>query len=133
RRIESSGARLALASAVLAIVAAFWLTSEVLLERLDRSGLDAPARVQAFELGWPTALAQFACVAWLALVCLAGLRRRGRDWAYPATGFAATVLVAVHSTVDFSLQIPAVALLYSTILGVGVAQSYSSRRLESDS
>jgi hypothetical protein len=39
----------------------------------------------------------------------------------------ATVLVALHSLVDFSLQIQAIALSYAMLLGVGVAQSESSR------
>ena len=37
---------------------------------------------------------------------------------------AATALVALHSLVDFSLQIPAVAIMYATILGIGYAQAF---------
>ena len=81
-----------------------------------------------FELGWPAALALFACLAWLAMICLRGLRERGRDWIYPATGLAATALVAVHSLVDFSLQMPATAVAYALVMGAACAQSYSSRR-----
>jgi len=51
---------------------------------------------------------------------------RRRDWLYPAIGVAATILVAIHSFVDFSLQIPAVAFVYATIMGVAVAQAFSS-------
>ena len=39
---------------------------------------------------------------------------------------AASVLVGVHAMVDFSLQLPAVALLYALIMGVACAQSWSS-------
>jgi len=68
----------------------------------------------------------------LLLVILAPLplgsnRDRGRDWVYPATGVAATLLVGIHSFFDFSLQMPAVAITYACILGVACAQSYSSR------
>jgi hypothetical protein len=80
-----------------------------------------------FELGWPIAVILFLCVAWLTRRCFSGARNRGRDWVYPATGVAATVLVAIHSIVDFSLQIPGIAITYACILGVACAQSYSSR------
>jgi O-antigen ligase len=80
-----------------------------------------------FELGIPAALALFAAIGGLALTCLKGVRRRHRDWAYPALGVAASVLTGVHALFDFSLQIPAVAILYACILGIGCAQSSSSR------
>ena len=80
-----------------------------------------------FELGWPAAVVLFLCVAWMTLLCVSGSRNRGRDWVYPATGVAATVLVAIHSFFDFSLQMPGIAINYACILGVACAQSYSSR------
>jgi hypothetical protein len=40
---------------------------------------------------------------------------------------SATVIVALHSFVDFSMQIQAVALTWTALLGAGVAQSWSSR------
>ena len=63
----------------------------------------------------------------MTLLCVSGARNRGRDWVYPATGVAATVLVAIHSFFDFSLQMPGIAINYACILGVACAQSYSSR------
>jgi O-antigen ligase len=80
-----------------------------------------------FELGWPAALALFAGVAWIGLLCFRGVRHRRRDWVYPATGLAATVLVATHALVDFSLQIPATALTFSALSGAACAQAFSSR------
>jgi hypothetical protein len=80
----------------------------------------------AFELGLPAALVLYLSLAGLALICLRGVNRRHRDWVFPATGVAASVLVGVHATVDFSLQIPAVAILCACIMGVACAQSYSS-------
>jgi len=90
--------------------------------------LDNPPRVSlsVFELGVPAALALFLALGGLAVTCWRGVARRHRDWVFPATGAAASVLVGLHATVDFSLQLPAVAILYATIMGVGVAQSYSS-------
>ena len=80
------------------------------------------------ELGLPAALALFGVLFCLAVVCVIGIRRRRRDAVYPCVGLAATVLVAVHSIVDFSLQIPAVAATYAFIMGIACAQCWSSRR-----
>jgi O-antigen ligase len=167
-------------SRVLVIVAlvvtgiAFYLTSELLLDRINRTDITTEERIavfanvnraigdnpalgfgygtfadsfrlydqnetavhydrahntwleNAFELGLPAALALYLALIGLALTCLRGLRRRHRDWVFPATGVAASVLVGLHATVDFSLQLPAVAMLYATIMGVAVAQSTSS-------
>jgi O-antigen ligase len=79
------------------------------------------------ELGVPAALLLFATVAYLAGRCVLGVFRRRRDVIYPCAGAAATALIGVHSIFDFSMQIPAVAVTYAVILGVGVAQSVNSR------
>ena len=78
----------------------------------------------ALELGVPAALALFGAVGACAGYCWRGLRRRRRERIYPAIGVAATALVAAHSMVDFSLQIPAVAVAYAFLLGLGCAQSF---------
>jgi len=172
---HSAKSKAVLGGAVLVAVLAFVLTSEVLLDRIDRLTVDGNARIEVYgmtadaiddnpvlgfgygtftdsfrlyrddrlgahfdkthntyleniiELGWPVAGGLFLCIGWLTLLCLKGAWNRGRDWVYPATGVAATVLVAVHSFFDFSLQMPGVAITYACILGVGCAQSYSSR------
>jgi hypothetical protein len=60
----------------------------------------------------------------LFLRCLTSVRVRRRDGICPSIEVGATVLVAVHSSVDFSLQIPAVAAAtYALMMGVAVAQS----------
>ncbi len=82
----------------------------------------------ALELGVPAALALFAAVGVCAGTCWRGLRRRRRARIYPALGVAATALVAAHSMVDFSLQIPAVAVAYAFVLGLGCAQSFPTAR-----
>jgi O-antigen ligase len=82
----------------------------------------------ALDLGIPAALAFFTALALLAGQCVLGVFRRRRDAIYPGVALAATVLVGVHAVVDFSLQIPAVAVTYAVILGIGVAQSVSTAR-----
>jgi O-antigen ligase len=174
RRFRNRRSLYAIALAIAAAGIVFFITSEVLLKRIDHTRLDENSRLiayqvitastrdnpilgfgygtfadsfrlyrtdtinayldrahntyleNAFELGWPAALLLFAVIATLFLTCIQGLRRRGRDWIYPATGIAATVLVAIHSYFDFSLQMPAVAMTYACILGVACAQAHSS-------
>lgn len=81
----------------------------------------------ALELGVPTASALVLSVGSLVLLCLLGVRRRRRGAIYPATAVGAGVLLAFHSTIDFSLQMPAIAASFAFILGLGCAQSWSSR------
>ena len=82
----------------------------------------------ALELGLPAALALNLAILWLAAICFRGVRERRRDRAYPALGVAATLLVGLHALVDFSLQIPAVAVLYAFMMGLAIAQSAPSRK-----
>jgi O-antigen ligase len=77
----------------------------------------------AAGLGLPAAVAWWCAMAWLFVVCIRGVRIRRRNRLYPLIAVGATTLIAVHSSVDFSLQMPAVALLYAMILGLGVAQA----------
>lgn len=65
----------------------------------------------------------------LALVvrCVLASARRNRDATAPLCAAAASVVVALHSFADFSLQIQAVALTWVALLGAGVSQSWSSR------
>jgi O-antigen ligase len=80
------------------------------------------------ELGIPVALAFYATLALLIGQCAVGVFRRRRDMIYPAIAVSASTLVGVHALVDFSLQIPAVAVLYAALLGMGLAQSASTAR-----
>jgi O-antigen ligase len=56
-------------------------------------------------IGLPAALAWFGAIAWLVARCIKGVRIRQRNQQYCIVALAASVLVAVHSSVDFSLQI----------------------------
>lgn len=68
-----------------------------------------------------------ASVALLVLRCVTGSQRRQSNMMVPRVAASAACLVGIHSLVDFSLQIQAVALTFAAILGAGVAQSESSR------
>ena len=81
----------------------------------------------AAGLGLPAAIAWW--VAWLLLVfdCARGISRRRRNRQFVILAVGASALVAVHSAFDFSLQIPAVAFLYATLMGIGLAQARSTQ------
>jgi O-antigen ligase len=58
-------------------------------------------------------------------VCLIGaLRRRQRQLA--ALAFSTTAVAILHSTIDFSLQMPAIGFIVSALLGLGWAHAFSS-------
>ena len=75
------------------------------------------------ELGWPAAVALYSGLALLVIRCLQGRSPQGRSALYPAVLAACSVLVAVHSLIDFSLEMPANAATYALLLGVGCAQA----------
>lgn len=77
----------------------------------------------AVELGIPAAAALHAAGLILFAQVLVGTFRRRRGQIYPLVAACACVLVGLHALVDFSLQIPAVAVTFAALLGVGVTQS----------
>ena len=78
-------------------------------------------------LGIPIAALFFAMLLILVVrVGRAALTRRSSATA-ALVAVSATVIVALHSFVDFSMQIQAVALTWTALLAAGVAQSWSSR------
>ena len=81
----------------------------------------------AAGIGLPAALLWWAAMAWAVGLCVQAVFVRRHDRVYPLIALGATALVGFHSIFDFSLQIPAIALMYAVILGLGVAQSFSSR------
>lgn len=83
------------------------------------------------ELGVPAALVMFASMAWIIILCVRGYFLRHRDRNYPLIAIGCAVVATVHSTLDFSLQIPAVAMAFAIVLGVGFAQSFSTERSHS--
>jgi O-antigen ligase len=87
----------------------------------------------ALELGVPAAALLTLSGVALFVRCLIGLRRRRHEIIYPAIGIGASVLIASHSVVDFSLQIPAISATYALIMGTAVVQSWSRRPLPTPS
>ncbi|MEP3585565.1 O-antigen ligase family protein [Parvibaculum sp.] len=82
----------------------------------------------AMELGLVAALALNLSILLLARIAFRGIGARKRHKSFPALGVAATLLVGLHALVDFSLQIPAVAVLYAFMMGLAVAQSAPARQ-----
>ncbi|MGE0665688.1 MAG: O-antigen ligase family protein [Sphingomonadales bacterium] len=79
------------------------------------------------ELGIPAAMALFTAVLWPAIGCWRGAGARRRDQHIPALAAGVAAAAVIHSMVDFPLQIPAIASALSLVLGLGFAQSLSSR------
>jgi O-antigen ligase len=75
------------------------------------------------ELGWPAAAALYSALGLLVLRCLQGRSVPNRSAVYPAVLASCSVLLAVHSLVDFSLEMPAIAATYALLLGAGCAQA----------
>ena len=82
------------------------------------------------ELGVPAAAMFYGMLLVLVLRCVRGVFRRRRDAIFPCAALGATALVGSHAAIDFGMQMPAVAITYAVMLGLGVAQSESSARSE---
>lgn len=54
-----------------------------------------------------------------------GITTRRRNGLFAVLGLAAGLMVILHTCVDFSLQIPGIAMLWAALLGTGLAQSWS--------
>jgi O-antigen ligase len=80
------------------------------------------------DLGVLGALCAFGTVLLPVWMCLRGALRRRTNRYLSAVALAASLLAIVHSFVDFSLQIPAIGLTVSALLGLGWAQAF--RRYE---
>jgi len=79
--------------------------------------------------GWglPAAILWWLALAWLIGLCVRGVLVRRRYRVYPMLAVGASILVGVHSIFDFSLQMPAIAVTFAAILGLGVAQAFPAR------
>jgi O-antigen ligase len=84
------------------------------------------------DLGIPMAMLWLSAIGLLIWRCLHGMVKRRKDGIFPVLALAATTQEGLHSVLDFSLQIPAVAITYAALLGLGVAQSRSSRTNPND-
>ncbi|MCP3460080.1 O-antigen ligase [Bradyrhizobium sp. CCGUVB23] len=81
----------------------------------------------AAEMGLPFTL--MVGMWWVAMLAILGrgMLGRNRDAILPTSAFWIGVLAMAHSQVDFPLQIPGFALAIGPILGMGMAQSFSTK------
>jgi len=84
----------------------------------------------ALELGIPAAVSIILSVGIVIALMIRGVIVRKNNSLYPCLGVSVAALVGTHSLFDFSVQIPAVAYIFSFLLGLGLAQSVSLRRVE---
>ncbi len=80
------------------------------------------------EVGVPMALVGYAIVLIPCGVALHGsLTRRQAHRYLPGAAFAVAMVPILHSMVDFSLQMPAIAYVVSALLGMGWTQAFGRR------
>ncbi|PCJ70542.1 MAG: hypothetical protein COA62_08165 [Rhodobiaceae bacterium] len=72
------------------------------------------------ELGIPAGFSLILSIGILSWMCFREALRRRRFRATPAAAAGAAVLVGLHSGIDFSLQIPAVAATFASLLGASI-------------
>lgn len=82
------------------------------------------------EGGIPALLISLALVGMAVGICITGLFSRSRGTSFAIATIAGTALIAGHALFDFSLQMPAVAVTFMLMLGVGASQSLSSERIK---
>jgi hypothetical protein len=80
----------------------------------------------ASEQGLPFAAIVVVGFVLMAAVLIRGVRIRRRDRIVPLSALLVGSMVSIHSLVDFSLQIPAIAIFTFTLIGLGMAQSNPS-------
>jgi O-antigen ligase len=78
----------------------------------------------ALELGVPMAICLVAVPLLLTWRCALAIRGRHESRVLAWAAACASLLVGLHALADFSLQIPAVGMLYAALLGCGCAQSW---------
>ncbi len=78
-------------------------------------------------LGIPASMLVLAGLSGLVWKAISGFFNRRRNAHFAAIAVASAVLVALHSLVDFSLQMQANALAFALFTGLGLGQSVSSR------
>ena len=83
----------------------------------------------AAEQGIPFALLVLCAFLMIVFIQIKGLKTRRSGKIYPVAGLVVAVLAAGHSLVDFSLQIPGLAIVVFAVVGVGIAQSIAVKNV----
>lgn len=78
-----------------------------------------------FGMGLPFAFLVLVCLFWLGRELLYGYRARRRFRFIPILIFGIVGYMSLHSTLDFPIQIPGIAILFAALLSAGVAISTS--------
>jgi len=86
----------------------------------------------ALTLGVPATLLLLTAFARLWLRCVRGALERRRQFSAPLAGAAAGMVMFLDSTFNFAIQNDSIALMIAAIMGVALAQSWSSREFLSD-
>ncbi|WP_199091295.1 O-antigen ligase family protein [Bosea sp. ASV33] len=81
----------------------------------------------AVEAGLPVTTLIVATCMFLVHQLLRGCFQRRRDRFFPVAALGCMWLGVAHSCIDFSLQIPGYAVVFAAIIGLGLAQSVSTR------
>jgi len=82
------------------------------------------------ELGYVAFAVLMVSIAAITLRVLSGVAVRNRNVVFPVLGVGVTVLIGTHALLDFSIQMPAVAVTYAAIKGVAYAQSWNTEQWE---
>ncbi len=83
----------------------------------------------AAEAGLPALGVMLGVLGWIMARCVRGFLTRRRGVIFPEVALAVSAQLGVHSFFDFSLQIPALAVVYCLLLGVGFAQALPRREV----
>jgi O-antigen ligase len=82
----------------------------------------------ALEAGVPAALLLFGGLGAILALQLRSLGRAGVERRFPGIAAAVTLLLAAHSLIDFPVQMPAIAITFAALAGLGLAQSFPHSR-----
>ena len=84
----------------------------------------------AVEGGIPALLLSLALIGSAVGICFAGLLARGRNASMPVAAIAIATLVGAHATVDFGVQMPAVAATFMLLIGIATAQAMAIEKAD---
>lgn len=82
----------------------------------------------AVDLGLPAAVLIGLCALWYLYHLLRGSLLRRRDRYIPIAGATVGLLGILHSSIDFSLQIPGYGVFWAAIVGCGLGQCLTSEQ-----
>ncbi|MDX2028943.1 MAG: O-antigen ligase family protein [Alphaproteobacteria bacterium] len=77
------------------------------------------------DLGVPFGLLLWVAIGLLLSVLGHGVMRRRQNGIFSVLALTTSCMVLLHACVDFSLQIPGVAMVWAALLGTGLAQSWT--------